>query len=187
MFIESSRGLNLPKIEGSPDSPDDGTMWYDTAAKDARIKADGSTDTIVGGEGSGGLSATKAVISSEALAVNTPVTKLPNGKIAKADATAPGMGWVYGITKTAFADEDSEGEVYLIGLNTPGVLTDLEFDTADKIYQAGPGVFTNDPGILDEAKTLMFIGFADCASGVASSLATDLIMTPNLVAEAPTV
>lgn len=129
----------------------------------------------------------KAVISSQAIAINIPVTKLSNGKIAPVDASIPGREKIYGTTKTSFAGDDSVGDILLIGPNAAGVLSGAGFNTGDEIYVSDiPGLFTNNPASLAETSPIVFAGFADCPESTASPTATDLIFAVNKVAEPPT-
>jgi hypothetical protein len=76
-------------------------------------------------------------------------------------------------------DHNAFGRVLLNGANAPGALTSLGFATGDHIYLSKtPGALTNSTSGFDpNTDTIMRVGIADCATGIASAVATDLIMT----------
>ena len=76
-------------------------------------------------------------------------------------------------------DHNTFGRVLLNGASAPGALTSLGFATGDHIFLSKtPGALTNSSSGFDpNTDTIMRVGIADCATNVASSAATDLIMT----------
>jgi hypothetical protein len=101
----------------------------------------------------------------------------PDSTICLADSDDPVAMKDIGISLDAI-DHNTFGRVLLNGANAPGALTGLGFTVGDNIFLSKtPGAFTNNASGFDpNTDTIMRVGIADCASNVASSTATDLIM-----------
>lgn len=117
------------------------------------------------------------------LTAGTPASQGADGKVYPADADgASGRKYIGIIAADILVG--GTGPVLLTGLNVPGVLTGLGFAPGDDIYIGEiPGTYTNNPGAfsgLDD--DIVRVGIASCATGVASALATDLIMFNDVVA-----
>lgn len=108
----------------------------------------------------------------------TPVAKLPDGSIIPSDANGTSNNQaVMAITVNEIAP-NAIGMVFLIAPNMAGAIAGLGFTPADKVFLSDVGGYTNDPGSLTSGgpDSIIRIGYADCASGAASSVATDLIL-----------
>jgi hypothetical protein len=101
-----------------------------------------------------------------------------DGTIVLADSDNPTAMLDTGMSLDAI-DPSTFGRVLLNGANAPGALTGLGFATGDHIFLSKtPGALTNSASGFDpDTDTIMRVGIADCASNVASAVATDLIMT----------
>jgi len=114
--------------------------------------------------------------------VNSPVSKRTDGYIELADANAVGgmdlIGWN---TQAAIAMGDLI-TVICVGPNLVGAITGLGFAVGDEVYVSETGGYTNDPSTLTNMDAIIKVGVADCAAGVASATATDLVCFPDVVA-----
>lgn len=119
------------------------------------------------------------------MSAGTPIAKSTDGKIYPADSdNSPGKKYI-GILLQPLNFGES-GRVLCAGENVPGILTGLGFQPGDEIYVGETaGTYTNDPstfsGLDDD---IIRVGIADCADGVVSNMATDLIMVTDIVARA---
>ena len=119
--------------------------------------------------------------SFDPIPTGTPVSKRVDGKIVPADSDSS-TGQIYvGVVKETIAPLAS-GTVLLIGQNVAGVLSGLGITVGKSIYLSENGGFTSDPnsftGVND---SIIRVGFADCEAGIASGVATDLIMLPQIM------
>jgi len=101
-----------------------------------------------------------------------------DGTIVLADSDNPTAMLDIGMSLDAI-DPSAFGRILLNGASAPGALTGLGFATGDSIFLSKtPGALTNSSlGFDPNTDTIMRVGIADCATNVASSAATDLIMT----------
>ncbi|HEY9659543.1 MAG TPA: hypothetical protein V6C65_13880, partial [Allocoleopsis sp.] len=161
-----------------PSSVPNNALILDQNSGNISTKQSGSSSSV-----SGGGIPTKTMVSDEAIPINTAIAKKSNGKIVKADADDPARQNIIGVTAVAFASPDITGEVNPVGPSVAGILTGLGFAPGDEIYAGTtPGTFTNDPTTINtDTGSIIFMGYADCASGVASNVATDLIMVMEIV------
>lgn len=101
-----------------------------------------------------------------------------DGTIALADSDNLTANLDIGMSLDEIADEGF-GRVLLNGANAAGAISGLGFLAGQNVYLSKtPGMLTNSTtGFNPSTDTIMRVGIADCAAGVASSAATDLIMT----------
>lgn len=143
-------------------------------------------DNAIAAGGGGGSSAnlTKVMANEDSATIEAgvPVSKLSTGGVVKADSDGVSRQQLVGITKEEIA-VGSTGEVYLLGQNIPGVLTGMGFAVGDEIYLSESlGGYTNDPDSYTSGDdSIIKIGIADCSVGVASAVATDLILFPDVI------
>ena len=112
----------------------------------------------------------------------TPAALKPDGSMAPADSDGTNIQVVIGVTQGDTEHMDF-GSVLLNGPNASGALAGLGFAPGDAIMLSStPGVLTNTTAGIDPATmTIMKVGIADCASGVCSGIATDLIMEAEVI------
>lgn len=80
----------------------------------------------------------------------------------------------------------AQGKIMLFGPNVPGILASLGFSPGDTVYVSETGTYvTGAGGFTGGNDTIARVGWADCADGLASSVATDLIMNYGLISAAP--
>lgn len=164
-----------------------GELYRDVANADTLTdKSTGGGDTPIGASSSDAIMIKlKQNTSAANIAVNTPVALMPDGGIIKADSDGISAQIIIGVVLDAMLIGE-QGRVALIGPNAAGVLTGLGFAPGDAIYLNQDGTnrgFTNNPADLTGANdSLIIIGYADCAAGVASVTANDLIMFAEVIA-----
>lgn len=108
------------------------------------------------------------------ISVDKTVAVKSDGTICLADSDDPDAVVVIGVTKEAILAGEY-GLVQLIGPNALNVLDGLGFAVGDTIYLGNtPGALTNDVGSVIGA--VKVVGIADCATDVASGIATDLVV-----------
>lgn len=80
----------------------------------------------------------------------------------------------------------SPGRVLLAGYNIPGALTGLGFAPGDEVYVDETGSYSSGViGLGSANDTYQRVGWADCATATVATVATDLIMVFQTIAEAP--
>ena len=168
----------------NPAAPGDvpnGSVFIDSSAGN-QISLKSSSGVVQTMETGGGTNFfLKTMIASGVIPNGSPVAKLVNGKIAVCDADdAPNF--------VGFAQEqaNSDGHAIIIltvGANLAGVLNGLGFATGDEIFISNTGGYTNDPGTFDGNDNIIKAGIADCAAGVFSATATDLIAFPEVISQ----
>lgn len=128
-----------------------------------------------------GTQVRKAMVNGHSASVpaGTLVAKILSGAFVPAKSIVSATP--VGITKSASAVGEI-CEVFLIGQNVAGALVGLGFAVADAVYLSENGGYTNNANSLTNPNdTVVRVGIADCASGVANSAATDLIMLPEIM------
>jgi hypothetical protein len=117
------------------------------------------------------------------IAINRHVSKKSNGRIIQADSDNPDGQQVVGVALQAGATAGDLINVLCVGANLAGALTGLGFAPGEEIYLSEASGFTNNPNSFTGGDdTIMKVGVADCAAGVASGTAVDLISFPEIIA-----
>jgi hypothetical protein len=113
-----------------------------------------------------------------------PVSKMNTGFIVEADSDGTGTQQPIGFSLTAAANANDLCVIILIGTNVAGILAGMGFLPGQEIFLGETsGALTNDISTFsDNNDSLIKLGVADCAAGVASALATDLIIYPYVMA-----
>jgi hypothetical protein len=124
----------------------------------------------------------KKNMSGVSIPINTAVALVTDGTIVIADADEFGTRRVIGITKQEIPD-GTFGNILLTGPNVSSILVDSGFAPGDPVYMSKvTGGFVNETSSFDiETDTIVQIGYADCESGVASSVVRDLILDVNVI------
>lgn len=116
------------------------------------------------------------------IAAGVPVSKTSDGRIIPADADGAGAQEPIGISLVPFYSYDDLGAVHLFAPNVSGVLTSLGFIPGEEIFLGESGGYTNNPNAFTgDNDSIIRIGVADCASGAASAIATDLIINTQVI------
>ncbi len=119
--------------------------------------------------------------SGSTIPAKTPISKLANGGIAAADSDSATRQQAIGITVSEILD-DALGDVNTFGANISGAITGLGFTSGQEIYLGENGGYTNDPNSFSgDDDSLIKIGVADSEAGVASSVAKDIIIFPEII------
>ena len=109
------------------------------------------------------------------------VSKKSDGSIVVADSDSLDGQQPIGVTSETIADS-SDGLVITFGPNIPGILTGLGFAPGDTIYVSENASLTNDGGsFTGDDDSIIKVGIADCAEGVVSGSATDMILWREIV------
>lgn len=140
----------------------------------------GSTSAIGQGSASTDSLFTKVMhnLSGVTIAANMPVAKKTDGSIISAAAGITGDMVLIGVAQAAIQN-NSQGNVITIGPNVLGALigSSYTFYPGQAVYLNDQGGYTGDLTSLSISTDALFrIGYADCAAGVASTTAVDLIM-----------
>lgn len=138
-----------------------------------------------GGGGGGGVSAfikSKQNLSGTLIPANKRVSLKSDGSICLSDCNDLAADNSIGISQEDIID-GSWGIVMFDGPIAAGALDGLGFATgAIVMLGKDPGSLTTDQGIFNPVTdTIMKVGIADCASGLTSSTAVDLIMITEVV------
>lgn len=112
---------------------------------------------------------------------NTPVAKRADGKVEIAQADTSDGQVLIGITLAATINPGELVNVLCVGANIAAAIYGLGFVVGDEVYVSETGGYTNDASTLTNSDAIVKVGIADCAAGIASSTATDLILFPDVV------
>ena len=160
-------------------SAPDGSLFMDSSAGNVLTsKSTGGVSTPIGAVSSADVMIkSKKNLTGVAIAAYKRVALKADGTICLADSDNPVAMLDIGITLDSISN-NSFGRVMLNAANAAGALTGLGYATGEHIYLSKtPGALTNNISAFDPlTDTIMRVGYADCASGVANAAATDLIM-----------
>lgn len=119
----------------------------------------------------------KVKVAGGAIGLNKPVAVVPaTGKVLPADSDGVNQQDFIGYALQAALNDGDLINVLLVGANLAGALTGLGFVPGDDIYLAETGGFTNDPNSFTGGDdSIIKVGVADCAAGIASTTVTDLV------------
>lgn len=133
--------------------------------------------------GGGGSSNIKSMIAFGSVTAGKPVSKRTDGKSSLSDSDGANDQVFIGIALTS-ASDGGAFNVQLMGPNLAGVLTGLGFTAGSDIYMSETaGGYTDDPGSFTGGNdSILRLGIADCAAGIGSGTATDLILFPEVIA-----
>ena len=127
----------------------------------------------------------KPMQAAVVIAINTPVAKRGDGKIVPVDRDDPNAKKPIGVTTQAAVNVNDIITVFLTGPNLPGMLAGKGFAPGDEIYSDNvPGGMVNDISTLNvQTDAVLRLGIADCASGAASAVAVDLILSMEVISQ----
>jgi len=191
---------------GGPAAPSAGNLWSDPV--DSNILPpdlgfnlgsslnrfnEGHIDTLTVGKLV--YRETLANLSDIKIKVNGHVAVIPAGKVVSIDKLTGGIfpadsdastgKNMFGIALEAIASAGS-GRVMMFGRNIPGVLVGSGFAPGDKVYIDENGNYVNNSaGFTGGDDEIVFVGWADCTEGIASTIVTDLIMKHQIILAAP--
>ena len=119
----------------------------------------------------------KRWVMAEACSAYQPLAKKSDGKGYKSESDGSGVQNVHAISLQSSIGEGDIIDVALVSYNLVGVLAGLGFAPGDKVFIGEtPGSFVNDiSGFSGNNDSILWAGWADCAEGIASAQATDLI------------
>jgi hypothetical protein len=127
----------------------------------------------------------KQNLSGETISQGQPVALKSDGSVARADSDTPAVSELIGFAMENILD-GATGSVLLIGPNVPGAVTGLGFAPKDPVFLSENRTYTNTlAGYTGGDDRIIRVGFADCAPGSASSTATDLIVSYEIITDAP--
>lgn len=169
-------------VPSTPASVPNNTIFIDSTNSNQATFKDGTGNVGVIGAVSSSNIFIKQMQASVAMPINTPVSKLANGKIVHADSDAANGQEYVGIT-LAGAAIDGLVSVILPGANIVGALTGLGFTPGQEVFLGENGGFTNNPSTFTgDNDSIIRVGIADCSAGNASGTVTDLIAFTEIVA-----
>jgi hypothetical protein len=159
-----------------------GSVFLDSAnANASSIKNTSGVVVVINNASAATNLVTKIMQAAGIYAVNTPVSKRADGQIEIADSNAPSGQDLIGVMLQASNAPGDLVQVLLVGANMENALSGLGFNVGDEIYVSDEGGYTNDPSTLTNMDSIIKIGIADCGAGGATSVATDLILFPDVV------
>jgi hypothetical protein len=126
----------------------------------------------------------KEMQAAEPIRAGRQVSKRADGKIVEAESDGTNRQQPIGMATIAFLNIDDLGNVLLPAPNAAGVLTGLGFTPGREIYigETTGGYVDDITPFVGNDDSLIKVGVADCAAGVASGIATDLIMITQVIA-----
>jgi hypothetical protein len=125
----------------------------------------------------------KQMQADGAIAINRPVSKLANGRVIAADSDLASGQDYCGFALQAAAAPGDLINVLCVGAVLANAVFGLGYAPGDEIYLAETGGFTNDPNSFTGGDdSIIKVGIADCAAGVASGVAVDLIVFSEVIA-----
>lgn len=142
----------------------------------------GTLSVVSGGGGSGSNLFVKQMIAGEAFAINKPLSKRSDGKVIAADSDGVSTQRIIGHSLQASGGNNAPVNVLCLGANLAGALTGLGFAPGDEIFLGESGGYTNSVNSFSgDNDSIIKVGIADCAAGVANSAATDLVIFTEVV------
>jgi len=124
---------------------------------------------------------TKASGSLSPIIAGKPIALYSDGKVYPADADATTGKIMVGIAIDTIG-VGSSGRVILFGNNIPGVLTGLGLVSGSEVFVSNTGAYVDSLNVFAPADVIARVGWADCAEGISSGTATDLIMSYQKIA-----
>lgn len=162
--------------------PGVGSLYQDSGQPIGTLSSTDTDNNPTAVGASNGLAKLMQNTSGVVIPANSPIAKTADGGIALAEANEVGDEILIG-TSTAMIAIGAQATVLLVGPNIPGVLTGLGFAPGDPVYLNEAGSYTNDASTLDPtSESVIRLGYADCAAGAASTVVTDLIIFPEVIA-----
>lgn len=180
----SGVGIKVDFVKLQPASPSNvpnGALFLDTSnASVASVKGTNGVVATLGTTGSNIF--IKQMQAGGAFLTGQPLAKLANGKVIAGDADGAQAQQIVGY---ALADAAQDGDlvnVLCIGANLAGAILNMNFSVGDTIYLSKTGGYTNDlSDFTDYNETIMKVGIADCAAGLANPNAVDLISFAEVI------
>jgi hypothetical protein len=159
-----------------------GALYLDTNNANAlTVKSTSGVSSVIGAVPSASNIFIKQMVAGMALSALQPVAKRNDGKIVAADSDAPTgqifIGWVMAPT---LMDGDLVN-VLTVGANIVGAIIGGGFTSGDEIYLSETGGYTSSDTFTGGDDALIRVGIADCAAGIASGTAEDLIAFAEVV------
>lgn len=150
-----------------------GSLFMDETSGDSLTsKTTGGTPQVIGYVQQ--MNVKQAILGGTVLD-KRPIARRADGKIIAAGSDSVGAQAFIGYSMASGGDND-EISILLVGVNIEGAVTGLGFAPGDDVYLAEGGGYTNDPNSFSGGNdSIIKVGIADCAAGVASATATDLI------------
>lgn len=125
---------------------------------------------------------TKMMVAGGAIPVNSTVSKRPDGKIVVATSDGVSTQQVIGHALEAALLNGDLVKVLMVGANLAGVVTGLNLVPGDDVFIDESGGYTGNPGTFTGSNdSIIRAGIADCAAGIASNVATDLIVMTDVL------
>ncbi|MGZ3773044.1 MAG: hypothetical protein ACXVCY_04660 [Pseudobdellovibrionaceae bacterium] len=115
-----------------------------------------------------------------AITAMRPVSKLANGKITFSDSDNSANIVGFALSNGNIGDII---DVLCIGANLIDAIAGLGYAVGDTVYMSEDGNgYTNNPSsFTGNNDSIVKIGIADCKAGLASTVATDLILFPQII------
>jgi hypothetical protein len=203
-IVDAGALINIRKegvSYGGPIPPAPGKLWSDPV--DHNIVGPGNafsvgsslnpfangyfTNAVVGQlsltTGIGLCSLLKLKMAGTNITAGEIVSLYSDGKVYPGAAAAMTGRREIGIAVQAISS-GSYGLILLFGPTTPGVLTSLGFTPGEEVFISDTGSYTNgSTGISGSGDTIARVGWADCAPGIVSGTATDLILNYQKIGE----
>lgn len=165
-----------------PSQAPNGSVFLDSTNSDAlTTKTTGGSTSIIGAA-SGDTLFKKDMVAGAAFAAKVPLSKRADGKVVAADSDSGTGQALIGYSLASSAGDGSIVQVLTVGANIAGALTGLGYTSGEEVYLSETGGYTNDPNsFTGNNDSIIKVGIADCAAGIASGTATDLIVFAEVI------
>jgi hypothetical protein len=170
----------------APGSVPNNSLFIDSSAGNqlATKTSSGQNQPIVGGS-SGTNYFLKQMQVGSAFPAGAPLSKRPDGKVEVADSDSVNGRKYCAYALEAGVNVDDLVNVLCVGPNVPGALSGIVAVPGDIVFIGENGQYTVDPNsFTNNDDDIIQAGIADCAAGVASTTAVDLISLPQVLARA---
>jgi len=182
MSVSGIEGKFIVLTPTTQASVPNGAMFLDTDDSDLLKTKDtsGSVSTLTTGASPTNILLKSAIAGGAITALRT-VSKRADGKTVQADSDSADGQAAYGIALDAASADGDPVNVVLFGPNVANALNGLGFAPGDDIYLSETGGYTNTNSFTGDNDSIIKVGVADCAAGIASATATDLICFAEVI------
>ncbi|NDC22665.1 MAG: hypothetical protein EBZ49_00820 [Proteobacteria bacterium] len=168
----------------TPSEIPNGSVFIDSTNLNQLSLKDTSGNVSVIGAGINQNLFVKQMQAGGSFGINQPLSKRPDGRVVLADSDGANTQQLIGYSLQISPGNNALVNVLLVGANILGAVNGLGFAPGDDVYISETGGYTNNVSSFSgDNDSIVKVGIADCSAGVSSSVATDLVVFPEVIAK----